>query len=111
MIENIVREFLKKKLRVSVHMEYPRKPGETFVVLRKADTSRENRIEHALFVTDSYARTMFETAELNEQVKDAVDALEELDVIAAVNRGSDYPAFDNTNKRYRYQATFEITHY
>lgn len=111
MIEITVRKFLQAQLGVGVYMEFPSGGKEQFVVLKKADTSRENRIDQATFVADSYAKTLQATAELNERVKAAVDSLIDLNDIASVERGSDYPAFDSTNKRYRYQALFNLTHY
>lgn len=111
MIEITVLSFLSERLPVPVYPEYPTNPPERFVVLRKADSSRENLLDSAMFVADSYAEPLLEAARLNEQVKAALDVLPEIDVVSSSRRAGDYPAFDTKNKRHRYQAVYNITHY
>ncbi len=111
MIEIEVRSFFEDSLKIPVYMEFPSEKITRFVVLRKANTDRENLIDGAQFVAESYEESLFKAAELNELVKAKADELTELDTVVAVERGGDYPAFDHTNKRYRYQAIFNITHY
>ena len=111
MIEVIVLSFLSERLPVPVYPEFPTDPPERFVVLRKEDSGRENLLDSAMFVADSYAEPLLEAAKLNEQVKAALDALTQIDEVCSVNRGGDYPAFDTKNKRHRYQAVYNITHY
>ena len=111
MIEITVRIFLENELQIPVYMEFPSDPPSRFVVLRKADSSRENLIDMSMFVADSYAETLLETAKLNERVKSALDSLAELDEVSRSARGGDYPFFDTKNHRYRYQAVQNITHY
>lgn len=111
MIEITVRVYLESKIQIPVYMEFPSDPPARFVVLRKADSSRENLIDMSMFVADSYAETLLETAKLNEQVKSALDSLVELDEVSRSARGGDYPFFDTKNHRYRYQAVQNITHY
>lgn len=92
-------------------MEIPPDPPGCFVVLRKADSSRENRIDSAMFVARSYAESLLEAAKLNEQVKAAMDSLPELDAVASSRLNGDYPYNDTANKRRCYQAVYDITHY
>lgn len=111
MIEITVREYLTEKIRLPVYMEFPSDPPDRFVVLKKADSSREDLVDTSMFVVDSYAESLLETAKLNEQVKTALDSLVALDAVSESKRGGDYPFFDTKNKRYRYQAVYNITHY
>lgn len=111
MIEITVRDHLAGKCQVEVHMEVPANPPQRFVVLRKGDSSRENYLDKAIFVADSYAESLLEAAKLNEQVKTIMDDLIELNEICCVRRSGDYPNPDTASKRYRYQAVFDITHY
>lgn len=111
MIEITVKDFMESYLLVPVFMEYPAKPPARFVVLRKADSGRVNYIDTAMFIADSYAETLLETAKLNEQVVNAFDSLTDLDVISCSERGGDYNFPDTQNKRYRYQAVQNITYY
>ena len=111
MIETIVIDFMTSHLSVPVFMEYPKEQHERFVLLRKADSSRVDMVDTAMFVADSYAETLYETAKLNEQVVAAFDRLTELENISSSKRGGDYNAPDTQNKRYRYQAICNVTYY
>ena len=111
MIEIIVRDHIDQKVDVTVYMEFPKDPPARFVVLRKADSGREDLMDSAMFVAESYAESLLETAKLNEQVKTALDSLVELDAVCSSKRGGDYPFLDTKNKRYRDQAVQNITHY
>lgn len=111
MIELIVLNFMAKKLPVPVYTEFPSDPDNRFVVLRKGGSERENLVDTSTFVADSYAESLLEAAKLNEQVKATLDSLTELDAVSCSKRGGDYPFYDTQNKRYRYQAVQNITHY
>ncbi len=111
MIEITVRDFLADNLQVPVFMEFPANPVSRFVILRKADSGRENRLDSAMFVADSYGESLLEAAKLNELVKAAMDDLTDLPEVSASKPAGDYPAFDEKNKRYRYQAVYNITYY
>lgn len=111
MIELTVKEFVEQRLLVPLFMEFPEDPPDSFVVLKKGGSSRENLIDSAMFVADSYAPSLLAAAQLNEQVKVILDDLTQLDDVSSSRRGGDYPAFDTKNKRYRYQAVQNITHY
>ena len=111
MIEITVLSFLAERIPVPVYAEFPEKNPERFVVLRKAGSGRENMLDSAMFVADSYAESNLEAAKLNEHVKEALDALPEINDVSGSHRAGDYPAFDTKNKRYRYQAVYNITHY
>ena len=111
MIELTVKEFMEQYLAAPVFMEFPEDSPETFVVLKKGGSARENLLDSAMLVVDSYGPTLLAAAMLNETVKTALDDLVQLSQISASRRGGDYPAFDTKNKRYRYQAVQNITYY
>lgn len=111
MIEIYVLNYLIENLNVPVYMEYPQNAPGRFVVLKKGDSGQENRINTALLVADSYGESLLEAAKLNEQVKNAFESLEDMEQIGASEASGDYAAFDQTHKRYRYQALQTITHY
>ena len=50
-------------------------------------------------------------AELNEQVKAAMEDLADLDEVSACRLNSDYNFTDTTTKHYRYQAVFDLVFY
>ena len=111
MIEITVMEFLSNSLGVPVHMEYPEKPTDRFLVLRRTDNKPENHIYTATFVAESYAETMLEAAKLNGLAINALDRLTELDGVTASRHVTDYEFKDTKNKRYRYQAVYNLTYY
>lgn len=111
MIEVAVQHHLSQQLDIPAYMEFPEDPPDCFIVIRKINSERKNHIDTSMILVESYAKTLYETALLNERVKIAMDKLSELDAISCSERAGDYPNFDSTNKRYRYQAVQNITHY
>lgn len=111
MIEITVLDFLSARISAEVFMAVPARTPERFVVLRKADSSRENFVTTSMFVADSYAGSLLDAAKLNEEVKAAMDALPELDEICSSKLGGDYCFNDTASKRNRYQAVYDVTHY
>lgn len=111
MIEKTVLDFMTSRLTMPVSMEIPAPLPESFVVIRKSDSDRENRLDSATFIADSYGPTLYQAAELNEAVKEILDELTDLDKISASNLVTDYPFPDTTIERHRYQAVYTITHY
>lgn len=111
MIEETILNYLSDALEVPVRMEVPQEPPGRFVVLEKTGTGKTNCIPRATFAVQSYGASLLEAARLNEQVKQAMESLDERDEIASVKLNTDYPYPDTRTKRYRYQAVFDITHY
>lgn len=111
MIETIILDFLSAALQVPVRMEIPADPPTRYVVLKRSGRGRENRLEAANLIADSYAESLLEASRLNEQVKAVLDDLDSLDAISSAELAADYPVTDTANKKYRYQAVYEIYHY
>ena len=111
MIEITIKEHLEDRLDAPVFFEFPKNTSGRFLVLKVENNPRENLLDSAMLVVDSYGASMVEAATLNTMVKRALDDLVELPSISASRRGGDYPAFDTKNKRYRYQAVQNITYY
>lgn len=111
MIEVTVGDHLAIRLEAPVYYEFPKNAPDRFLVLKVENNPRENLLDSAILVVDSYGPTMLDAARLNAKVKRALDDLVDLPSISASKRGGDYPAFDTKNKRYRYQAVQNITYY
>lgn len=111
MIEKIILDYLHTALSVPVYMEIPENPPGEFVLVEKTGSSRANRVDRATLAVQSWAKTMMEAAELNEQVKATMDELDALDGISACRLNSDYNFTDTTTKHYRYQAVFDLVFY
>ena len=112
LIEITVKDHVAERLDCPVYMEYPEGDApEYFVILDRTDSRRENHIDSAMFVVQSYAPSKLAAAMLNAKVKEAMDSLVELNRIAACDLNGDYPFPDTKHKRHRYQAVYDIIHY
>ena len=111
MIEKILRDYLRSKLSVPVEMEEEADLPEKYVLVEKTGSSMTNYIRHATIAIQSYAGSLYEAAELNEEVKAAMDEIIVLDEITRSELNSDYNYTDTATKRYRYQAVYDLTHY
>lgn len=118
MIEKTILDYLTAEMYpIPVLMEHPEyEPNPTFnpvkyVFVEKTGSSRSNHICTAMITIQSYGATLYEAAALNEQVKAAMYNATELNRITRVDLNSDYNYTDETTKRPRYQAVFDVTHY
>lgn len=111
MIEKIVTKYLSTTIAVPVYMEIPENPPDTFVLVEKTGSSRANRINRATLAVQSWAKRMVDAAELNEQVKAAMDELAIFDDVCVCRLNSDYNFTDTATKHYRYQAVFDLVFY
>ena len=65
----------------------------------------------AMIAVKSYAESIYEAARLNEEVKTAMLNMADLNDICKVSLNSDYNYTDTEQKKYRYQAVFDIIYY
>lgn len=111
MVELIVKKHLESLLDVPVLLEVPETMPETFVLIEKTGSSRENYIDKATMAVQSWAASMYGAAQLNEKVKKAMDRLPELADVSKAALNSDYNYTDTSTKKYRYQAVYDLTYY
>lgn len=117
MIETVIKNYLQTALGVSVYFALPEsvpnpKTSNTdFVVMERTGSSIENMLMTSTFAFQSYGDNLQNAAELNKRVLSAMFNAVELDDITRVRLNGDYNFTSPTDKRYRYQAVFEITHY
>lgn len=111
MIEKIVLDYLNKNLSVPAFMEEQGISVEKFVLIEKVGGSEENFIKNANITIQSIAPTLFEAASLNEELKEVIKGIVSLDEISKVSLNSDYNYTDTSQKRYRYQAVFDLFYY
>lgn len=111
MIETTLLKYLEEALDVPVSLEVPENKPPVYVVLQKTGSRRENRLDTATFAVQSIAPSLYEAAELNEQVKAAMEGLPyaEKNVFRA-ELNSDYNFTNTQTKERRYQAVFHITY-
>lgn len=112
MIEARLIEELNNRLSNPIYAMVPATPPKKFHVLQKTGSRIDNKITESTIAIQSYSsNSLLEAIELNEAVKSAMFDLISCDDISAVYLNSDYNYTDSTEKRYRYQAVFVITHY
>lgn len=111
MIEIIIKNYLDSKLEEQVFLEKPSPDYGIYVVFEKVGGNKNNHLSSATFAFQSYANSLYKAAELNEEVKEAIESMIELDEIRGIKLNSDYNFTDTATKEYRYQAVFDIKHY
>ena len=112
MIEKIVLEYLDDALPARCYSEVPRSsPHEKYIVVEKTGSRTKDLIETSTIAVQSYAKTMYEAAELNEDVKSVMEEFADSPDISMCELNSDYNFTDMTVKGYRYQAVFEIVEF
>jgi len=109
MIEKIVLDYLTIQLTPTpVVMEQPKTSVTKFVLIEKTGGGEQNHIESATLAIKSYGASLFEAATLNDLVKTKMKGITSLSTVSSCKLNSDYNFTDTTEKRYRYQAVFNI---
>lgn len=111
MIELIIKQYLDSHLDVPSFLERKSTMPAKFVLFEKTSGAKNNHLKSATFAFQSYAKSLYDAATLNEQVKEAVEQMIELPEISGVELNSDYNFTDTETKEYRYQAVFDINYY
>lgn len=111
MIEKIVLDHLTNKLDVPCYMEEPVAKPDEYVVIERTGSGVSNHIRTSHFSIQSYSKTLFGAASLNEQVEKAMDSLIEEDEVTRSHLNSSSNFTDPTTKRYRYQCSYDLVNY
>lgn len=112
MIEKTLLDYLSAALEVGVYLEAPEDPEDTeYVLLEKTGESEEDFVCRATFAIQSYADSMYTAAELNSEVKRAMDEIALETQIAKAALNGDYNFTDTSQKKYRYQAVYELVYF
>lgn len=111
MIEKTVLDYLNRVLDVPVCMETPEELPDSYVLIEKTGSGRQNRIYSATLAIQSIAASLYEAAKLNEAVKDAMERIVILAEVCRAELNSDYNYTDTAAKQYRYQAVYDLIHY
>lgn len=111
MIEITMLDYLSRKLNKPVHMQRPKDAPDKYVLIEKTGSQQGDHIFVSMLAVQSYAPTLYEAAELNEEVKELMAAAVELNEVSSVSLNSDYNFTDPEAKQYRYQAVFNVVHY
>ena len=110
MIEKIVLDYLNGVLDVPCYMEVPEKPIAPYVVIEKTGENETNKILSGTLAIQSYGTSLYNAAELDEEVKTAMESIVELDSVYRCRLAGSYNFTDTSTKRYRYQSVFDMTY-
>lgn len=111
-IEQLLIARLTECMPVRVCAEVPEDPPERYITIEKTGGGRTETINRATVAVQSRAGSMEEAICLNEAVKDAMmDYVLRDPAIGSISLNTDYNFTDPTEKKYRYQAVFDIVHY
>lgn len=108
MIEKIVLDYLNEVLSVPAYLEKPEKETEKYVLIEKTGSAKKDFVESATIALQSYANSLWEAANLNKEVKTAMDNIIRLDSISSSKLNTDYNYTDTSKKKYRYQAIYDL---
>jgi len=110
MIETIICNYLSGVLDCPVKAtKNDRPPGRSVFVERTGGNGRF--IKHTTVAIQSYGTSMYEAAQLNDEVIEKLYGMVTLNEITKVSLNQNYNFTDLETKEYRYQAVFDITHY
>lgn len=111
MIEATVLNYLETKLApVSVFMETPENPPDTYVLIEKTGGSMRDQIWSATLAVKSISSTLYNAAVLNDSVIGAMLDIVNAESVSACSLNSNYNFTDTRTKEYRYQAVFDLVY-
>ncbi len=111
MIEEIVIDYLNSINGFKAYAENQTESLEEYIVVQKIGSGEENYINHATIIIQSYAKSLYQAAQLNEKVKQAMRNIIELSNVSKAKLNSDYNYTDTAKKKYRYQAVYEVIYF
>lgn len=114
MIEVTLFNYLKSELSDPVFMQIPKTMPEKFYVIEKTGGGMNEHISTAIFAIQAYAGSMYEAATMIETLKNVMfynPGFNTENEVCKVTLNSSYNYTDQSQKKYRYQAVYEIIHY
>lgn len=111
MIEVTLRNYLETNLDIPVLMEHPQNPPAKFVLMQVADGGQTNHIDMATFFVTAYANSLYEAAELREEIKTYLLDSISISGITKATLGQDQAGTDSANHTYYYNLAFNFYYY
>lgn len=114
MIEKKIYDFLSERASVPVYMTEPAEGiADEYILIHKSGGRVSNRIRSALLLVKCIStKSLYRAAEICEEVISLMDDAVTLDEVASCTPNSPgYNNSDTASMQYRYDATFDITHY
>jgi hypothetical protein len=111
MIEATIIRYLNLHLDVPVYAERPEKPDDSYVLIERTASSKNNRIPSVTIAIQCYAPSLLSAAALCEQVTEAMENITDLPDVSRCSLNSAYNFTDTATKEYRYQAVFDLVYF
>ena len=68
MIEKSIYNYLKTEQDIGVYLERPKDPPERYYLIEKTSGGMTNHIMNSTIIVQSYARSLYEAADMNESI-------------------------------------------
>lgn len=112
MIEDYTLRYLSAQLEgVPGAIGQPSPLPPTCFSIKKTDGETKNLISTDTLSVYAYAASEYESAQLNERIKQAMQAMDEQDAICNVAFYTDFSDDDTERKVARYQSIYNVTYY
>lgn len=111
MIEKVLIAYLNNVMSVPVYAEKPDNPPEKYIVLQLIDGGIINKVNAATIGFNSYADTLMNASDLNEELQDALFNIIILDEISSATLGGTSRNIDTNTKAYCYESIFNFYYY
>ncbi len=111
MIEKTVLDYLSGALTEPVYVEMPENRPARFCLVQQTGGGSRDRLFTAMIAVQCYAESRYQAGLLCDAVIAAMDGLPALPEIAGCSLNAAYPFPDTDEKKHRFQAVFDITHY
>lgn len=111
MIEKIVIDYLAAAQQLPVYAEKPVNPEGEYILIERIGGSEVNRIREATVVVQTIAGTLYQAAELAEEIRALMLDIVSLNSVfhCSVNAGP-YNYTDTDTKEYRYQTVYTLNY-
>ncbi len=114
MIEKFIMDYLIRyplSVGSDIYMETPKNPPDKYIVIEKTGSGETDKVQRATIAVQSRCKSsLFEAAELNQEVRYAMGDLWMEPQVFNCKLNSDYNFTNPETKEYRYQAVFDITY-
>jgi len=112
MIDVILKNYLEEQIEdTEIVFEQPANRPSIYVLIEKIDGGETNKIKASTFSIKTRALRQYDSAVLNEQIKDAMFGIIVLDEVSGIRQGGEYGRIDTSNKMYEYETIWNIYHY
>lgn len=107
-IEKTVLDYLTPLTTTPVYTETPENPTGEYIIIEKTGERMNNQVWGATIAVQSHADSLYDAAELNEEVTSLMLAITQDEDISKCDLTGSHNFTNPRTKKYRYQAVFEL---